>query len=467
MKKPALQLGVVTWAIAISALILFTCSSIRHLLFQSGAFDLGIYDQVVYLISQGQAPISSILDFHHMGNHAAWAVYLLALLYKIYPSVYWLLAVQAIALSLGALPTYYLALQAELNETQAATMAAVYLLYPLIFNVNLYEFHPEVMAIPVFLGAILAARLNKKSWFCLGVVFILGCKAALSLTVAAMGFWLLIFEKKRFYGIFALITGISWFLIASQVIIPFFSNHEAAAVGRYTYLGNSVLEIAINLFLKPGLILGRIFSLETLEYLALLVAPVIWGLTPRHLTPLVSAIPVLVINSLSELHVQRDLTQQYSLPVLPFLLLSVISSLAAGKGWLRSRRAIILWTLVAFLALAKYGNFWSMYFRELDTWQATQEAIAQVETKGAVLTTHSIASHLTHRPQLEYIDDQTPLPTDLSQFDYVLLNLRHPGGANNADFAIKLVNQLKDNQLFELSYQHNDVYLFQKKSIDN
>jgi len=138
----------------ISALVLFACSSIRHTLYQSGVLDLGIYDQVVYLISQGQPPISSFLGFHHMGNHAAWAVYPLALLYKIYPSAYWLLAVQAVSLALGAVPTYYLALQAGLKESQAVAMAAVYLLYPLIFNVNLFEFHPEVMAIPVFLGVV-------------------------------------------------------------------------------------------------------------------------------------------------------------------------------------------------------------------------------------------------------------------------------------------------------------------------
>jgi uncharacterized membrane protein len=464
VKKQLFQLGTVGSAICISALILFACSSVRHALFQSGAFDIGIYDQVVYLISQGQAPISSILGFHHMGNHAAWAVYPLALLYKIYPSAYWLLAVQAISLALGALPTYHLSRQAGLKENQAVAMAAVYLLYPLVFNVNLYEFHPEVMAIPVFLGSIWAARQSKTGWFCLGVIFILGCKAVISLTVAAMGIWLLLFEKRRICGLFALLAGISWFLITSQIIIPFFSNNEAAAVARYTYLGDSVFEIARNLVLKPGLVLGKVFSLATLEYLALLVAPVIWGLAPQHLTPLVSAIPVLVVNSLSELHVQRDLTQQYSLPVLPFLLLAVISTLAAGKGWLHTRKAMILWAVVAFFALAKYGNFWSIYLGELDTWQATRQAIAQVQTQGAVLTTHSITPHLTHRSQIQYVDDQIPPPADLNHFEYILLNLRHPGGSGNPEVVNNLVNQLKNNALFQLSYQRDDVYLFVNKS---
>src|SRR5690242_19785153 len=96
-------------AIAGSALILLACSSLRHALFQSNAFDLGYFDQALYLISQGQTPIVSFWGYHFLGGHADWVIYGLALLYKIDPSVHWLFAVQAIALALGALPTYALA----------------------------------------------------------------------------------------------------------------------------------------------------------------------------------------------------------------------------------------------------------------------------------------------------------------------------------------------------------------------
>jgi uncharacterized membrane protein len=464
VKKQFLKAGTVGWMTSISALVLFSCSSFRHTVFQSGVFDLGIYDQVVYLISQGQPPISSFLGFHHMGNHAAWAVYPLALLYKIYPSAYWLLAVQAVALAMAALPTWYLAQQAGLKENQAVAVVAAYLLYPLVFNVNLFEFHPEVMAVPVLLGVVLAARLGQVGWFCLGVIFILGCKAVLSLTVAAMGFWLLVFEKRRMCGTFALIAGVSWFLIASQVIIPLFSNQEVAAVERYGYLGDSVLEIVSNLLLKPEIILGRVFSLETLGYLALLVAPLIWGLAPQHLTPLVSAIPALMLNILSDKQAQRDLIHQYSLPIMPFLILAVIASLAAGRGWLRHRRGIILWALLAFIVLGKYGFLWTRYLRTLDNWQATREAIAQIQTKGDVLTTHSISPHVTHRPFVQFIDDLSGLPPDFSRFEYILLNVRHPDGTRNPEFAVNLVNQLNNNELFKLGYQRDQVYLFLKKT---
>jgi uncharacterized membrane protein len=448
-----------------STVILFASSSLRHTLFQSGFFDLGIYDQVVYLMSQGKPPISSLLGFHHMGNHAAWAVYPLALLYKIYPSAYWLLAVQAISLSLGAVPTYYLALQAGLKQSQAVTMSAVYLLYPLVFNVNLFEFHPEVMALPVFLGVVLAARLGKFVWFCVGTIFILGCKAVLSLTVAAMGFWLLFFEKRRGYGIFALIAGISWFLIATQVVIPAFSRGEVAAVERYSYLGNSVTEIASNFLLKPQIILGRFFSFKVLEYVALLIAPVIWGLSPQHLAPLLAAIPTLIINILSDKSTQRDLIHQYSLPIFPFLMLVVIASLAANRTWLIRQRFIIIWVLITFILLGKYGFLWSRYLRSIDTWQATREAISQIQTKGYVLTTHSIAPHLTHRPKIQYFDDISGEPADFNSFDYILLNVRHPDGTRNPIFAINVVKKLQNNYNFRLNYQHDDVYLFVKKEI--
>jgi len=445
--------------ILVSVSILFVCSSLRHALFQSSAFDLGYFDQAIYLIAQGKTPIVSFWGYHFLGGHADWILYLLALPYKIYPDIHWLFAIQAVALALGALPTWHIARQAGLKETQALAMAAVYLLYPLVFNLNLFDFHPEVMALPALLGAILAARNRRMGWFCLSIIFILGCRDALSLTVAAMGFWLLVFEKKRWYGAIALFAGSAWFLIATQVIIPFFRPGGVEAVGRYAYLGNSVLEIIQNLFLQPGLILGRIFSLSTLEYLALLISPVIWGLSLQSLTPLVAAIPTLIINLLSDSPAQRDLVHQYSLPILPFLLVAVIASLAAGKAWLRNSRSLVLWSFVLFLALAKYGYFGSIYLDSLDTWQATREAIAQVQTPGGVLTTAEISPHLTHRQLVKFTDINFP-PTNLAQFDYVLLNIRHPGWQSNREFATSLLEQLKNTSEFAVNYQRDDVYLF-------
>ncbi|MBW4634090.1 MAG: DUF2079 domain-containing protein [Iphinoe sp. HA4291-MV1] len=450
--------------VGVSALILFGCSILRHELFQSNAFDLGIFDQAVYLISQGQSPVSSFLGFHILGDHAAWIFYLLALFYKIYPSVYWLFATQAAALSLAALPIWHLARHAGVTVQQAIAVAAMYLLYPLVFNINLFDFHPEVIAVPTLLGAVLAARLERTGWFCLCIFLTLGCKAVLSLTVVALGVWLLVFEKKQRCGAIALVSGIAWFAIATKIVIPFFGTQAASVerhVARYAYLGNSFSEIAKNLLLKPELVLGQVLSFDNLGYLLLLVAPVIWGLSLQQIQPLVGAIPTLGINLLSDFSTQKNLTQQYSLPAVPFLVLAVISSLATSRGWLHNKQKIILWSLVAFIALAKYGYFWSIYLDSLDTWQATRQAVALVQTKGSVLTTAEIAPHLTHRSIVKLTSaNQAAI---LTEFDYILLNVSHPGWQSHREFATNLVNHLNKTQLFQLRYQQDSVYLFVKK----
>ncbi|MFN7347667.1 MAG: DUF2079 domain-containing protein, partial [Dolichospermum sp.] len=275
--------------IGISALILFLSSIIRHELFNSSG-DLAFFDQTVYLVSQGKPPISSVLGFHILADHAAWILYPIALLYKIYPHVYWLFAVQSIALSLGAFPTYLLAIQAGLKENQAIAIVIVYLLYPVLYNSNLCDFHPDTIAVPAILTAVLAARKGKLIWFCISVLIVLGCKAVLSLTVVAMGIWLLFFQKRRLYGVIAIISGIAWFLIANKIIIPFFGS-EATLVNRhfyrYSYLGKSFSETLQIVLSQPQIIFSHIFTLINLEYLFFLLAPIIWGLIPKYMTPLI------------------------------------------------------------------------------------------------------------------------------------------------------------------------------------
>jgi uncharacterized membrane protein len=463
--------------IVVTTIVLFAASSARHALFHSTAYDLAIFDQAIYLISQNQTPFSSLMGINILGDHTAFIFYPLALLYKIYPDVHWLLFVQAFALALGAWPSWSLARQAGLNERKSMAVAAVYLLYPAVFNVNLFDFHPEVIALPALLAAILAARLNKTLWFCAAIVLVLSCKAVLSLTVAAMGLWLLCFDKKRNCGLIALFLGAGWFLVATQAVIPYFNQgREHAGIGRYQYLGNSVFEIAINLILKPNLVLGRLFSLDTFEYLALLILPIILWLSPRHLSSLISAVPMLAMNILSDIPAQRDLIHQYSIPILPFLLVAVISSLA-DRNQLKGKiifdrlpipnyplpRVMLIWSLIGFLALAKYGYFWTIYLDSLDTLAATREAISLVETKGSVLTTAQIAPHLAHRPVVKFTQAHTP-PANLAEFEYVLLNLRYPGWMSDRAFVQNLITQLANNPQFQLKYQRDDIYLFVQKA---
>ncbi len=451
------------WMVGGAFGVLLAYSMARHSLFHSTAYDLGYFDQATYLISQGQPPIVSFWGDHFLGGHADWILYLVAGLYRLYPTVYWLLGLQALALAVGAVPVWYLAQQARLTAAMATTLAGVYLLQPLVFNVNLFDFHPAALALPVLLGAVWAARAGRIGWFGGALIFVLGCRDTLALTVVALGVWLFWFEKRRICGAIALGLGLAWFLIATQVLIPHFRPMGVEAVARYAELGDSIPAILQNLLLHPLLLLRRLLNLENFYYFCLLLSPLMWGLSWRHLAPLVGALPPLAMNLLTDFHAQKDIVHQYSLPILPFLLLTVISTVAAGRGWWRSRRAMILWALLGFICLAKHSYIVIRYLDTLDTWQATRSAIAQVQTAGAVLTTAEMAPHLTHRPVLQLATQRTDL-THLSEFDYILLNARHPGWESNSALAIELIQRLQVDRSFELAFQQDDVFLFVKPS---
>ena len=448
--------------IGLSSVILFGCSSVRHLLFQSTAFDLGYFDQATYLISQGQVPIVSFWGFHFLGGHADWIMYPIALLYRLVPSVFWLLEIQAIALALGALPTYFLGLQAGVKPRQALAIAGAYLLYPLIFNLNLFDFHPEVIALPLILAAIWAARQQHLLGFVVCVVISLGCRDALSLTIAAMGLWLGLFERRRLYGAIALLLGVAWFLLATQWLIPQFRPAGVESVTRFAYLGATLPKILVNLILKPQVVLSALFTVKNLEYLVLLFAPLAWGLSWRHLAPLVAAIPPLAMNLLSTMDSQKDLLHQYSLPILPFMVVAAIAAVANQHSLLQNPRRIWLWALVGFLALAKFGYFGDRYLNALDTWQATRTALTQAQPTGSILTTAWIVPHVTHRPTVKVTMTGTET-TDLGQFDHVLLNLRHPGWMSTPETQRTLLTKLEQDSRFTRTFAQDDVYLFMRR----
>jgi uncharacterized membrane protein len=452
--------SIVRWMIFMTALVLNCYSIARHQLFHSTAFDLSYFDQAAYLISQGQTPIVSFWGYHFLGGHADWIMYPIALLYKLIPAVYWLFSLQAIALALGGLPIWWLSRSYGLSRSQGITMVAVYLLQPLVFNVNLFDFHPEVMAIPCLLGAVLAARLNRFIPF-LGLIIIsLGCRDSLSLNIAALGLWLC-WERRWRFGLTALGLGSAWFVIATQVLIPYFRPGGVEAVGRYGMLGDSLVAIALSLFTQPHLVLQQLLTLANLGYLVLFLAPLIWGLNWRYLAPILPGLPTLFLNLLTSYAPQKDLVHQYSLPILPWFLIAIMAAMAQGQTWLKSRRAILVWSLICFLSLAKFGYLGSRYLSRLDTWVATRRAIALVQPDSSLLTGNAIAPHLAHRSQLKLTVKTSPV-VSLAPFDEILINSRHPGETSDPAMVARYIAEIQADPAWKLVFEQDGVMLWRR-----
>ena len=118
-------------------------------------FDLAIFVQALNGILRGTL-FGSIRGMNWLGDHSSLILFLLAPLFALFRHPITLLVIQSAALGLGALPIFWLA-RRELQDSRAAlACAALYLFHPALGYVNLYEFHPEALCVPLLLFALLA-----------------------------------------------------------------------------------------------------------------------------------------------------------------------------------------------------------------------------------------------------------------------------------------------------------------------
>ncbi|MGB0560290.1 MAG: DUF2079 domain-containing protein [Spirulinaceae cyanobacterium] len=451
-------------ATAIATIVLFGYSSLRHFLLRSTAYDLGFFDNAIYHLSQGQPPIDTLHNTHILGDHAAWILYPISLLYRITPSVYWLFGLQALALALAALPVYWLAKKHySLSVIHSRILVLTYLLYPVVFNINLFDFHPDVFA-PLLMFTAIAMVYRHCLWgFVVALVLLCGCKGVFGLPIAGLGAWLCLGERRYRYGIVALVIGLGWFAIAQYAIIPTFWVGAEKGVGRYTYLGSSLNEVILNLFLKPHLVVQHLLTLENLKYAVMLFFPLLWGLSWRSLTPFIGAAPNLILNLLSTIETQKDLDHQYSLPIVPFTILALALALQRRQTWLRRPRWIIAWIAVSFLLLARVEYFAVRYFDEgLNTVAASREALTLMHPSDPVLVPSHIVPQVTHRPKVQMMtagSDQI----DLTPFANVFLDTEVPAVHTTPETVPNLLERLQNEPDFQLIFERNNVFLFEKR----
>ncbi len=480
----------IPWVIAaIGGAILFAAAILRHTFLRSGGYDLSIFDQSVYLISQGQTPFSTLIGMHIMADHVSLILYPLALLYKLVPSVYWLFAIQTFAIAGGVVPLYYLCRQSHLSRNQSIGLSIAYLLYPVTIFASLFDFNPSTVAVPFLLGSVYCARDRKLGWFIACIAMVMACRDASSLTVIFLGIWLLGFEKRYQAGAIAVVTGIAWFVLTTKLIGPMFvtpgtvSTVDSVIVRSFGYLGSSFGEVLKNFVLQPQRWIGHLFTPSAIKYLAVLIVPLIWGLSPRHLAPMIGAAPTLIMNLLAEEDIMRSLKLFYDLPILVFIFIALISAMQAQKTWFKQGRAIVLWTLALIVlgggARLATSNLGSSFNRS--QFAASYAAIAQIKPTGAVLTNHSLAPQISHRsvihvypvlpnyrPVFAHVDGMKHLTQtagqrlDVTMYDQVLLRLGNTDEELDRETA-QLIAQMRTEPGFELAYGTADVYLFNRR----
>jgi uncharacterized membrane protein len=456
---------------AIGCVVLFGVSALRHYQFRSG-WDLSIFIQGIYLISQGKTPDSSLLGIHMLADHASFLLYPIALIYRVFTTPYTLFFLQALALAIALFPLRSLAQIAGLDRSKTLALLVSYLLYPTTLFANMFDFHPEVLVVPVFFWAILAVRRKQLGWFALCLAVILSSRDALALNVMFMGLWLLWFERERWAGTIAIAVGLAWFLIATKVIGPAFAgeNHmlESMIQMNYGYLGQSLPEVLKNLVLHPHLVLDKVISYETFKYLLLLYIPVFWGLRLSYMAPLIAALPTLGMNILSDFSHQTAGIYQYDVPILPFVFLAIIAAMGAQKTWFKQGRQILIWCCLLIMLGAALRSIKPHMVAQPYGWaeiQADYRALAYVRPDSKVLSTGTFQPHLSHRPIIGIfprhegyggigLDHDNP-----DKYDQIILSMYRRTEEEN-QMIQKLINRLNQDRNFKLIYQDKGTYLF-------
>src|SRR6266508_1911502 len=144
MGRVARRIGVLrpTVAVALAAVVyaalLSAASLARHHAIRSGGYDLGIFDQAVWLLGHGHAPFSTIRGRDLFADHFQPALALLAPLGALGVTPAALLVLQALLLAAAAPVLYLLARARGASEGLALAVGVLWLASPLTQWANLF-----------------------------------------------------------------------------------------------------------------------------------------------------------------------------------------------------------------------------------------------------------------------------------------------------------------------------------------
>lgn len=402
----------------------------RHQRFNSTGYDLAINEQIVWNTVHGRFFASSLEVDNSFADHFRPFLLALAPFYLLFQSPLTLLLVQTAGLALGAIPLYLLARERLQQRLVPLVIAAVYLLYPALGFIARFDFHVEAFAIPAFFAAFYAMERERWGWASAWLLIPLLVKESMGLTVAAVGLYALVMRRKARWGSAWLVLGLATFAVTSFWLIPTVRGEASDTLSRYRWLGDAPGTMLATLFTEPALVWQQLTSADRLFYLLQLLVPVGF-LALLGLPELFLALPGLGLNLLASHHCQPTIYCQYTVPVLPFVLVATVFGLGTLRHLLRRHPA---WQLagLGLLPLALFSLWVDTPFTETEALpdalappgnaEVVRAALAVVPEAGTAVTSNDYAPHLARRQELYVIGNpsQREAPADP---EVVFLNL--------------------------------------------
>ena len=177
--------------------------------------------------------------------------------------------------------------------------AFCFLAYPPLGFLNRFDFHAEVLAIPLLIAAYERIDIDDLRSASVLMALSLFTKENLGVTVAMVGIMAGFCYKRWRFGLSWVLVGLAYSLVALLVVIPAFRGEPSDSLARYYWLGESPSKMLWTMMSQPIFVLRRIFAVEHIITLLQLLAPVAF-LPLLGLPQLLLAVPTLIYNFLAE-----------------------------------------------------------------------------------------------------------------------------------------------------------------------
>jgi uncharacterized membrane protein len=298
--------------------------------FQSQAYDLGFFDQVVWNTAHGHFFQTSFESYSFLGVHFQPVLLLFAALYRLGAGVESLLVAQAIFVGAAAIPLYYAVRRLTTSKVAGMEMALGFLLTASLHRALDFDFHPEMLGFFfTFLGLYyLAARRPLAT--IVALLPLLALKEDMPLIIAAFAA-LLLLEGHRRHATRLLAVAVGWMVVVAFVTMPLIRWGDAGLSTRYKYLieGSTAVSVVPHIVARGVDQLQSVFAVSLPHLLPALAIALV--------APLAAAlvVPALVFHGLSSHDSQAHLELHYvMMPLaLSFVAAAVgLRNLSRGEG---------------------------------------------------------------------------------------------------------------------------------------
>lgn len=402
--EAAVALRVVYAGTAAYAALFVLATIVHYRVFGYAQIDLGHMVQAIWSTLHGHFLEGTTLTGQQrdrFGFHVDPLLLVLAPLFWIWSSPLLLLVSQALAVTSGALPVFWLARKHLRSSRAGAHFAFAYLLYPATqFNAFTLGsgFHSVSIALPLVLYAIWF--LDEDRLLAFSAVALLACttKEEIPLAVGCLGVWYAVRRGRRPFGLGVFGAGLALTLFNFLWVIPHFAPGGVDAfAGRYTAVGGTPGGIAHKLLTDPLAFLHAVATGHKALYLVLLLVPFLglWLLEPLLL---LGAVPDLAINLLSSDPNQTTLQFMYAAGVVPFL---VAASIFGAARFGPRAVQVSLWILVGTGCLALFSPilYGARDIKALDSpvVSAKSHALGLIPRSAPVSASNQLGGYLSER----------------------------------------------------------------------